>query len=521
MSVSLAMTRPVMPQQDVFGLLPAAHFTVTGGNCLECRLLPQAAWYFRQEVIAVPKEDVPLAAYAPRLSLDEDVATWAAATPVGSRLEAPQLVWLAAPDVVSAARLDVMAQRLWTDTLSQAVQWVDRLPLNGAWLNERTAAFFDGRPVKLRGFQTAAAFTVRTLWPRDFRLPQQPERKTLAAQPAAFRAWVRALPQGGAMAPFSVESIWQAPAARPWQPGQAVLGLMLNGAQGDDDEAHGGHFAVMSGRIGVDGAIDQWLVYNFYTLDAVSEKGILAAPVPLDNYLADLNAGQAWYRPSWLLMATLRDERTAAQVHSAFARVFNQFYRHQFAYQHARANCAGISVRTLRQMGWQVPVSGPENWWQAVAGLPLVAVREASLARGKAVFDYLTEDGSVLYPAVAFEQIGADLLRLLSGERAPGSEFERALAQDIDRLLLARVPQLPSSRAWGHWPITSSAEYLARIPADPAQRQIIPVPPRPFPEELRDPQTPAEPPLRSDYALAGYAIALIGGLWLILRRLLA
>jgi hypothetical protein len=75
-------------------------------------------------------------------------------------------------------------------------------------------------------------------------------------------------------------------------PGRAVLALVINGAQGDDDEAHAGHFALVTGRTREDGAIGDWLVNNFYALDSESEKGILAAPVPLDNYLADLNSGQ-------------------------------------------------------------------------------------------------------------------------------------------------------------------------------------------------------------------------------------
>ena len=54
---------------------------------------------------------------------------------------------------------------------------------------------------------------------------------------------------------------------------------MLNGAQGDDDEAHGGHFALMTGQVGSEGALDDLLVNNFYSLDSESEKGILAAPV--------------------------------------------------------------------------------------------------------------------------------------------------------------------------------------------------------------------------------------------------
>ena len=147
---------------------------------------------------------------------------------------------------------------------------------------------------------------------------------------------------------------------------------------------------------------------------------------------------------------------------------------------------------------------GPESWLKAIPALPLVAARHASLARGKAVFDYLTEDRTQLYPAVAFEEIAADLLRLAPGQGGrPLSEFERLLAADVEEILLVRVPQFPSSRAWGDWPVESSGEYAARVPKDPAQHQIIPVPPRPFPAELRDPRSPGEPPLRSDYAVAG------------------
>ena len=57
-----------------------------------------------------------------------------------------------------------------------------------------------------------------------------------------------------------------------------MLAFMVNGAQGDDDEAHAGHFALVTGRTQEDGAIGDWLVNNFYALDSESEKGILAAP---------------------------------------------------------------------------------------------------------------------------------------------------------------------------------------------------------------------------------------------------
>ena len=507
---------------DRYGLFPAQDFRVTDGRCPDSGALPQALWYFRDEVVAVPRPGVPVAGYAPALPVTADLAAWAAQVPLAAPPEFPPLVWLAAPAVLRGAALAGDAATVAAGGSRQSLRLVPRLPLNKSWFDAASAAFFRGRPVKLRGFHEDGAFVARTLWPEDFRLPAAPSPEKVAGDPAAIRSWVRALPHGGAEAPFSVASVWRRPGADGAPAGRPVLAAILNGAQGDDDEAHGGHFALISGRVGADGAMDDWLVNNFYTLDAESEKGILAAPVPLDNYLGDLNAGQGWYRPSVMVVAVLREERVADRVQSALGRVYNQFYRHQFAYQHARANCAGISVTALRTIGWQVPVRGPESWLKAIAALPLAAARAASLARGKAVFDYLTEDRTRLYPAAAFEEITADLMNLAAGR--PGrntTPLEQALAADIEEILLVRLPQFPSSRVPGDWPVASSGEYAARVPRDPALRQIIPVPPRPFPAELRDPRTPRERPLRSDYAVLGWAILLLAILLLAAARLWA
>lgn len=505
-----------------FGLYPSSHFVMLKDGCNDCEALPSVRYYFRDEVIAVPDRKQLRAGFTRHLSIQADLAAWATETPVGSEIAYPPLLWVGASEKYSSANLSADGQNIHIGDESRPIQLVPKLPMNGAWFNSNSLAYFHGQPLKMRGFQHDDAFVVRTIWPEDFRLPSQPAAINLTPEAVSLRDWVRAEPQGGANRPFSVNSAWRRSTASAPSPGQPMIGLMLNGAQGDDDEAHGGHFALMTGRVGPRGAMDDWLVYNFYTLDSVSEKGIIAAPVPLDNYLADLNSGQAWYRPSYMLVATLKNPRTALHLQSALARVFNQFYRHQFVYQHARANCAGTSVMTLRALGWKVPERGPESWIKAVFALPLVAIQEGSLSKGKAVFDYLTEDRTKLYPAAAFEELGADLLRLASARTdRPLSEFERLLAEDIEEILLVRMPQFPSSRAWGDYPIESSVEYLARVPTDPAQQKIIPVPPRHFPAELRDPEAPTEPPLRSDYAVAAWALAIVLLIVVTVRRLLA
>ncbi len=507
---------------DAFGLLPSDNFVIGTGRSADQAALPQAMWYFRDEMIAVPKPGLPLAGFARDLTMTQDLAAWAETNPPGGVPAYPPLVWVGSPLVERDAVLDPGGTKVITAHGELALQLVAKLPLNGSWFDTSSIAFCCGRRLKIRGNQIGDTFIARTFWPQDFRLPPVPASVALAPGPAAIRDWVRAQPQGGARSPFAVDSVWRRPGAPAVQAGQPLIGLMLNGAQGDDDEAHGGHFALMTGQVGSEGVIDDLLVNNFYTLDAESEKGIIAAPVPLDNYLGDLNSGQAWYRPSYMLVATLKDARVPNYLQSAFGRVYNHFFRHQFAYQHARANCAGISVTTLRTLGWRIPERGPESWLKAIPALPLTAFKARSLKKGKAVFDYLTEDRTRLYPAAAFEEIAADLLALASGQgRRALTDFEHLLAEDIEEIMLIRVPQFPSSRAWGDWPVESSIEYAARVPADPAQQQIIPVPPRPFPAALRDPRMPGEPPLRSDYAVLAWALAIVASIVFILRRLLA
>ncbi len=515
-----------------YGLYPAADYRITTGQCADCSTIPQALWFFRKENIAVPKPGYPVAGFDQQLRASEDLRRWNAQTPPGSVLDYPSLVWVGSPQVIGPVRLDSQGDRLQTATGSVAFVLAPRLDSNRSFYNADSTAYFSQRELSLRGEmvggqkteQRSNRFIARSIWPEDFRLDSASPIKPIAATPQAIREFVRSEPRGGAQSPFATQVVWQRePAAAKQRSGRAVIGIMLNGAQGDDDEAHGGHFGLVTGRVGAQGQMHDWLVANYYTLDSESEKGIIAAMQPLDTYLADLNSGQAWYRPSYMLVATLRDERTAAHLSSALARVFNQFYRHQFVYQHAAANCTGISISTLRIIGWGVPALGPISWWKAIAGLPVVTAVTGSLTKGKAMFDYLTEDQTRLFPAIAFEQAGADLLQLVSGKTTRVlTPYEELLKQDVEEILLVRIPQLPSSRAWGDYPVASVDEYRSRLPKDPAQHQIVPVGPRPFPPGLKDPAAPELRPLRSDYAVAAYAAGLlvIGG-WLariLLRR---
>ena len=510
---------------SAFGLYSASDFRLADGHCRDCPTIRQALWYFENETIAVPKARLEVASFASGVSVGDDLRAWLAWREPGAMLEYPPLVWVAAPDVVAGARLSDDAAALEHAGGRLRLSLVPKITLNRSYFDRSSAVFFRQRSIKVRGNAAGGAMVARTLWPEDFRLDRAPPARPLAANRAAteaLRALIRAEPDGGARSPFDACSLWQRePAREAAPPGRAVLGIMVNGAQGDDDEAHAGHFALVTGRTQPDGAIGDWLVNNFYSLDTESEKGILAAPVPLDNYLADLNSGQGWYRPSHMLVAVLADERAPALVQAALNRVYNQFWRHQLVYRHATMNCASISVDLLRVLGWDIPARGPASRSIAALGFPWFAARERSIAKARVAFDYLNEDQTRLMPAASFEEAGASLLALVarSGAAPPDGRLARMLADDVNAIAFLRFPQFPSSRAYGDAPAVTPWEFHARVPAEPGMMQIVPVPPRPFPEALRDPDLlPSRRP-PSDYAAVVWGLLLFVGVPLLLYGL--
>jgi hypothetical protein len=512
-----------LAEDAALGLYPAGDFRLADGRCRDCPTPRSALWYFERETIAVPRAGVPAAGFAPGMRAIDDLKAWHASQSSDAPAERPSLVWIAAPQVVGGVRLTADATRLEHVHGRLRFDLVEKIPMNRSWFDASSAAYLRERTLRVRGALRDGAFVARTLWPEDFRLAKSPPASRLdPALPiaAALRALVRAEPAGGARSPFLATTLWQRrPDAAPVRAGHAVLGIMVNGAQGDDDEAHGGHFALVTGRTREDGAIGDWLTNNFYSLDVESEKGILAAPVPLDNYLADLNSGQSWYRPSCMIVAVLASDRAPMLIQSALNRVYNQFWRHQLVYRHAAMNCAGISVDTLRALGWHVPVRGAASRTLAALGFPLVAAKERSFAKARTAFDYLTEDQTRLMPAAAFEEAGATLLALAArGPGAEAGELARWLAADVEAIVFLRFPQFPSSRAFGDAPAVTPWEYNARIPAEPGMAQIIPLPPRAFPPSLRDPDLLPPPRPGSDYAaLAWGALSIVGIPWMAWR----
>lgn len=493
LSANPALAKPVAADLDgALGLYAAKEMQLANGKCQNCPTIPQAKWYFEQEMIAVPAANRPVAGYSPTEPAQQDVRQWIT-QPGKDDLDAlPPLVWLGSSQVVTQAALSEDGKHIKLgggETIGFGI--TPKISTNLSYYDASTQSYFSQRPLRLRGETVKEAdgsdkFVARTIWPLDFSLPATIPLQKLS-QGETLQTLVQA-EQGGAKSAYSTRVLWehQPGQARDWA-GKAVVGLMLNGAQGDDDEAHGGHFGVVTGRYEADGNWSRWLVNNFYNLDSFSEKGIVAAVTPMDKYLMDLNNGQSYYRPSYMLVAVLKSDRPARQYQAAINRVYNHFYRHDFVYNHSQANCSGISLDTFRSLGWNVPERGDAGLPKASAAYVYVAATSTSLADGRKIYDYLSEEATRLYPAVAFDAMGNDLLALAQNRSGRTlSNFEKELGDNLEALIFVRIPQIPSSRAFGLAPVYSFDQYMKQAPEDRSQWKIVPTEPRPFPAQLRE-----------------------------------
>lgn len=479
-----AHAAPIPATADGYlGLYPAKDFRIADGACSDCATIPQALWYFNGETLAVPTKKT--AGFTPDITAQTDVANWATGRP--DLAAQPPLVWLGSSTVISQARLSTDGKTIAQEGgISLGFGIVPRIATNLSYWNDSTRKFFAERPLRLRGEVNGDSFIARTVWPLDYSIAP-----ASSSAPLINGESLKSLVQyenGGARSLYQARLLWErSPGAAQKSPGKAVVGLMLNGAQGDDDEAHGGHFGVVTGRFEADGNWSRWLVNNFYNLDSFSEKGIVAAITPMDKYLMDLNNGQSYYRPSYMLVATFKSNAPAALYQGAINRVYNHFYRHDFVYDHSRDNCSGISIDTFRTLGWNVPERGVESHLKATAAYMYVGATEGSLDKGRKIYDYLTTETTRLYPAVTFDAMGNDLLALAQNRAGRDlTPFEQKLAQGIEAIWFVRIPQVPSSRAYGLAPVYSFDQYMAQAPEDRSQWKIVPTEPRPFPKNLRD-----------------------------------
>jgi hypothetical protein len=478
-------------EHGAFGLFPARQFRIATPGCTDCGAPAAVLWYFRNELAVVPRDAAgPSASSGRGASASSSRGASASASSAGSEL--PAVVWLGAPEIIDGAIVADDGSSLGSGGTELPLFIAPRLPANTAYADRSTLRFFAGRTVRARGATRIAdgraVFVARTLWPSDARI----DVRRLEPRPLRGNELLATLVEGEwggrSEGRFPARLLYERRGAtRDWA-GKAVLAFVLSGAQGDDDGSRAGHLAIGTGRFGLNGEWRDWLVDDFYPLEPPNPKGIVSAPVPMDNYLFDFNSGQLYYRPAYMLVAVLRDEAVAFSVQRALQSTMLRYYCRAFDFDLARHNSTALSIDPLRALGWRIPEAGPTSVLAALLAAPLVALAQGSVASGEAVYAGLAQEQTRLLPRVAFEALGDDLLSLLAQGGRPGgaaTEFERRLIEDVEAVLFVRLPQVPSSRRVGTYPERSLIVYAARLLTDrgPYERPDS-LAPEPIPHEL-------------------------------------
>lgn len=474
-------TGVVTAEADFAAPYPSSVFQVHSVTSDTNIMLPQAQWYLDKEWVALQDVHTKPVITLPHWLKKVDRIAY----------NAPLL--LSAPHVLKGVRLNENGTQLdLPENQPIAFALVEPFPLNQAFWNADTSAFFQQRSLRLRGEFEGGRFTAQTVWPEDFVITA--DSVSALQQEESLQSLVQ-MQTGGSQQPHQSRLLWEkSPGIAQQRQGKIVLAMMLNGAQGDDHEALAGHFALVTGQMNTDGSYNQWLVNNFYSLNVYSEKDIVAAVTPMDNYLADLNRGQNFYRPSYMLVAALSNAAPADAIQHSLEQLMNHFYRHDFLYEHAEMNCAGISIDSAQALGWQIPERGSNGLVKAIGGYFYTLLMERDFSAAREIYDYLNTETTRLLPAVAFDAMSEDLMRLAKGQTNRNlTRYEKQLAESIEALWFVRIPQFPSSRAWGDAPIYSFDEYLQTAPANRDEWVTIELEQRTLPDAL-DTQKPVNPP---------------------------
>lgn len=442
------------------GLYPEDDFELGTGRCAVCRAPEEGKWYFLDDVIATPKSG-----------------------PVG-------LVWIGSREMVEGVRLTADgAGAVLADGTVVAFALADKIASNRSYYDASSLAYLRGRTVRVRGeFVDRAGvrtLVARTIWPEDYRIDASGLREVDVKNAEDVDALVAA-DKGGARKPFETKLLWVKPGeGRGWD-GLPVMGFMLNGAQGDDDEALAGHSSFFTGRMGPGGSMADWMFNNFYDMNTVSEKGIVASLVPMDKYMADLNSGQSWYRPSYMIVMVMKGPRVPLRFQDAFRDQYARYYAQDLTYDKTSRNCTALIADPIREQGWNFPMTGktPKFIARLVSKIAESAAKDP--AAGEQIYRSLREDPTRSFPRASFNSVGGDLLSMVGvvGADPVGREYsslEAMLREDLVALLFVRLPQIPSSRKSGRDPVGGVVDYFLRAPSDRSQWQTVPSVPRPFP----------------------------------------
>ena len=441
------------------GLYPEAEFDLGTGRCAMCRAPEEGKWYFLDDVIATPKSG-----------------------PAG-------LVWIGSKEMHEGVRLNGDGTATLKDGTKVAFGLVEKIATNRSYWDASSFAYMAGRSIRVRGELVekdgVKTLVARTVWPEDWRIDAASVETGDAATASDIDALVAA-DKGGAQKPFMAKLLWEKPGAgRAWE-GKAVMGLMLNGAQGDDHEALAGHSSLFTGRFGPGGSMADWMFDNFYDMNTASEKGIVASMVPMDKYMADLNSGQSWYRPTYVLVMVMKDARVPLKLQERFKAQYADYYAQRLKYDNTSMNCTALISDPVRSEGWNFPETGktPKPLAKLISKAVGLAAKDPAV--GENIYKRLREEPTRSFPRAGFNAAAGDALSLAGafGAEPLGRELsplETQIREDVEAILFLRLPQIPSSRDYGRDPAGGVMDYFLRVPRNRDEWRTHPSVPRPFP----------------------------------------
>jgi len=190
-----------------------------------------------------------------------------------------------------------------------------------------------------------------------------------------------------------------------------------------------------------------------------------------------------------MLVAVLRRPRLALAVQEALQETMLRLYCGAVEFDLARFNSTAMTIDPLRALGWRIPRTGPTSRIAGIFTAPFATLARLSLRAGRNLYATLAQERTRLLPRVAFEVAGHDLLYLAGGaaleSRGELTAFERMLVEDVEAILFVHLPQVPSSRRFGTYPVVSLLSYGAALLADPGDFERAPeAGTRDFPEHL-------------------------------------
>ena len=272
------VTQPPPPtsasSDDLLGPYPAGDFVISTGRSGKGSAIPQALWYFKDDVIAIPRTGRPVAGFAPGLDGEGRRRS------LGGHARAREIDRLSTADLGCSTRRDsrralergclsprrrrqVVGLRARTEDCAQPVLFQHIV----GCISQCPHA---DRPRHRR--MTAGSSAVR-LWPDDFRVDLAAPTRHVAATPRGIRQLVREEPQGGAQSAFAATTLWERTPARALGTTSRCsrsCSMARRATMTRPTAATSRSSPVASVD---DGAMGNWLANNFYTLDSYSEKG--------------------------------------------------------------------------------------------------------------------------------------------------------------------------------------------------------------------------------------------------------